>query len=255
MEFILRIVIFAIAAGAWSQQAPVISTRTNVVTLYATVHDSEGRVVKNLTQDDFQLLEDGVPQKITYFSPESDLPLTLGLLVDTSRSQIGVLEEERTASFTFLNQILREGEDQAFIVSFDKRVEILQGLVSSRSELKSALSRLKVPPEYGTLLYSAIKESSENVMRPLSGRKAFITLTDGVAFKDPTPIGVAIEFAQRADAIIYSIRYSDPTQVYIPVVGALIAVAKERGKHGLHRMAHGRGNRRSYLRSHEKTVH
>jgi VWFA-related protein len=240
-KIILAILFIAAAASAWSQQSPTISTRTNIVTLYATVHDADGKVVKNLTQDDFTLLEDGVPQKINYFSPESDLPLTIGLLVDTSRSQIEVLEEERSASYTFLDQVLREGEDQAFIASFDKRVAIAERLSSSRSVLQSELTQLKVPTEYGTLLYSAIKDSSEDVMKNLPGRKAVIALTDGVAFKDPTPIGVAIEYAQRADTIIYSIRYSDPTQVFLPIVGAIIAVAKERGKKGLHRMAEDTG--------------
>lgn len=81
---ILAILTLALAAGAGSQQSPTISTGTNVVMLYATVHDADGRVVKNLNQDDFLLLEDGVPQKITYFSPELDLPLTIGLLVDAA---------------------------------------------------------------------------------------------------------------------------------------------------------------------------
>lgn len=112
---------------------------------------------------------------------------------------------------------------------------IAERLSSSRTVLQSELAELKVPAEYGTLLYSAIRDSSEDVMKGLPGRKAFIALTDGVAFKDPTPIGVAIEFAQRANTIIYSIRYSDPT------VGAIIAVAKERGKKSLQRMAEQTG--------------
>jgi VWFA-related protein len=108
--------------AALAQQAPTISSQVNIVTLFATVHDAEGRVVKNLTRDDFVLLEDGVPQKIDYFAQESDLPLTIGLLVDTSRSQTGVLDQERRASDTFLNQVLREGKDQAFVVHFDTQV-------------------------------------------------------------------------------------------------------------------------------------
>ena len=71
-------------------------------------------------RDDFVLLEDGVPQKIDFFSQESDLPLTIGLLVDTSRSQIGVLDQERRASYTFLDQVLREGKDQAFVVHAER---------------------------------------------------------------------------------------------------------------------------------------
>jgi VWFA-related protein len=113
----------------------------------------------------------------------------------------------------------------------------LQGLTSSRSELASALSQLRIPGDFATLIYSAIQQSSENVMRQQPGRKAFILLTDGVAFKDATSIGTAIEFAQRADTIIYSIRLSDHIAIYRPVRAAVLAAASERGKQGLHRMA------------------
>jgi VWFA-related protein len=107
---------------AWAQEAPTFSTDVKVVSVLATVHDRDGRVVKDLTQDDFTLLEDGAPQKIRYFSRETGLPLTIGLLVDTSRSQTGVLEQERRASYTFLDHILRENEDKAFVAHFDTRV-------------------------------------------------------------------------------------------------------------------------------------
>jgi len=187
------------------------------------------------------LLEDGAPQKIGYFSQETDLPLTIGLLVDTSRSQTGVLEEERRASYTFLDQMLREDKDRAFIVHFDKRVETLQGLTSSRSELGSALNQLRIPGQYATLIYSAVKQSSENPMRQQRGRKAFILLTDGVAFRDATSIGDAIEFAQQADTIIYSIRFAEHIPVYRPGKKLILAAASERGKQGLHRMAEETG--------------
>jgi VWFA-related protein len=237
VKIALGVLICAMAAGMRAQQVPTIKTKVNVVSLLATVHDKDGRVVKNLTQDDFVLLEDGIPQKIDYFSRESDLPLIIGLLVDTSRSQTGVLEQERRASYTFLDQVLREDKDQAFVVRFDTRVETVQGLTSSRSELASALSRLRIPGEYATLIYSAIQESSENLMRPQPGRKAFILLTDGVAFRDPESIETAIEFAQRANTIIFPIRFSDPVRVYRPMRAAILEAAKERGKQGLQRMA------------------
>jgi VWFA-related protein len=241
MKIALRILIFAMAARVWAQEVPTFSSKVNVVSLLATVRDHDGRVVKNLTQDDFVLLEDGVQQKIRYFSQEADLPLTVGLLVDTSRSQTGVLERERRASYTFLDQVLRAAKDQAFVVSFDTRVETLQGLTSSRSELASALGQLRIPGEFATLIYSAIRESSENVMRQQQGRKAFILLTDGVAFMDPASMETAIEFAQRADTIIYSIRFSDHIKVYRPFRAAILAAASERGKQGLQRMAEETG--------------
>jgi VWFA-related protein len=120
MKIALGILSLVIASSAWAQQDPTISVKVNVVSLLATVHDRDGPVVKGLTKDDFVLLEDGVPQKIEYFSQETDLPLTLGLLVDTRRSQTGVLGQERRVSYTFLDQVLREDQDRAFVVAFDK---------------------------------------------------------------------------------------------------------------------------------------
>jgi VWFA-related protein len=201
-----RSFLLASAAAAWAQDAKF-STDVNVVTFFATVRDSDGGVVKDLTRDDFVLLEDGQPQIIRYFSRESDLPLILGLLVDTSRSQINVLEPERNVSNTFLDQILRPDKDQAFIAQFNTRVQLLQSFTSSR-ELRAALDKLQIPPIVATLLFEAVKETSDYMMRPMHGRKAFILLSDGGSFRDKTNLETAIEYAQRADTIIYSILYS-----------------------------------------------
>lgn len=236
MKIALHILIFSIAASACAQEVPTFSARVNVVTLLATVRDRDGRILNNLTAGDFVLTEDGIPQKIRYFVRESDLPLTIGLLVDTSRSQTGVLDEESSASYKFLDQVLREGKDQAFIVHFDTRVETLQGLTSSRVKLASALQGLSIPGEAATFLYSAVRDSSQNPMQDQTGRKALILLTDGVAYRDPTTIDTAIEFAQRADSIIYSIRFSDPVPIR-PLRAAFVASMKEHGKLELERMA------------------
>jgi VWFA-related protein len=237
LKVAVAILAVGLSTGMWAQQGPTISSRVNVVTLFATVHDADGKVVKNLTRDDFVLLEDGVPQKIDYFSPESDLPLTIGLLVDTSRSQTGVLDQEQRANYTFLNQVLREGKDQAFVVHFDMQVVTDQGPTSSRASLESALNCLSIPDRHGTLVYSGVKDASRDLMYQLMGRKAFILLSDGVAFKEHTSITTAIEYAQRADTIIYPIRFSDPEPLSRPVIGALLKMASEHGKQGLHRMA------------------
>jgi VWFA-related protein len=237
MKLLLCVLVMAIPAMVWAQDVPTLSTNVNLVTVLATVHDHNGRIVNNLGPDDFVLQEDGIPQKIRYFSRESDLPLTVGILVDTSRSQRGVLQQESMASSTFLNQVLREGKDQAFVGRFDTQFEILQALTSSRSKLASALDQLTIPEEVATLLYSAVRESSDNTMEKQSGRKAIILLTDGVAFRDPISIGTAVEAAQRADTIVYSIRFSDPVAAYRPFRAAVLEAAKERGKQGLERMA------------------
>ena len=241
MKVELAILVMALSAGLSAQEKPKISVRVNIVTLFATVHDADGRVVRNLKREDFQVFEDGVPQTISYFSQESDLPLTLGLLVDTSRSQTGVLEQERRASYTFLDQVLREGKDQAFVVHFDIHVETLQSPTSSRSYLEQALGQLHIPERDSTLVFTAIKDASNEWMYPRMGRKAFILLSDGVAFKEHTSITDAIEFAQRADTIIYPIRFSDPVPFSRPGIGLILAIASEHGKQGLHRMARETG--------------
>jgi VWFA-related protein len=237
MKSALWIVFWTVAPALLAQDVPSLSVNVNVVSILATVHHRDGRIIKSLTAEDFILQEDGVPQKIRYFAHESDLPLTVGLLVDTSRSQQGVLAQESHASSAFFNQVLREGKDQAFVVKFDTRVETLQGLTSSRNELASALNQLAIPEDYATLLYSAVRQSSEETMEKQAGRKALIVLTDGVAYRDDTSIGTAIEFAQRADTILYSIRFSDPVQAYRPFRAAILSAAKERGKVELQRMA------------------
>ncbi len=237
MKIALHILILAMAMRLCAQDVPTLSVNVNVVSLLASVHDQNGRIVKDLKADDFVLEEDGVPQQIRYFSKETDLPLTVGILVDTSRSQQGVLGQESQASAGFLNQVLREGKDQAFVVKFDTSVDTLQGLTSSRSQLAAALERLTIPDQYATLIYSAVRDSAENITAKQPGRKAFILLTDGVAYKDPTSIGTAIEFAQRADTILYAIRFSDPVGIRGPIRMAVREAAKERGKQELHRMA------------------
>src|SRR5208283_990404 len=127
-----------------SQQSAPITLDVNAVNLLATVRDKKGDIVRNLTKDDFALEQDGKPQTITYFAKETDLPLTLGLLVDTSMSQRRVLDQERSASSTFLDQVLRVDKDLAFVIHFDREVELLQNLTSSRQKLQAALGLLQI---------------------------------------------------------------------------------------------------------------
>jgi uncharacterized membrane protein YgcG len=125
-------------------QEPTIAVDVKVVNVLATVRDKHGQIVNSLTKDDFTLQEDGRAETIKYFSRESDLPLTLGLLVDTSLSQRRVLGEERSASYSFLDKILRP-KDQAFVIHFDHEAELLQDLTSSKEKLQAALDKLETP--------------------------------------------------------------------------------------------------------------
>lgn len=122
-----------------------VSVEVKVVNVYATVRKKKGEIVSDLTKDDFALEEDGRPQKISYFSRESELPLDLGLLVDTSMSQRRVLGQERSASESLIDQVLRVGKDKAFVIHFDREVELLQDLTSSREKLQAAIGVLGAP--------------------------------------------------------------------------------------------------------------
>jgi VWFA-related protein len=222
-------------------QEPTFSTDVKLVSLLATVRDRDGRVVKDLKKEDFLVEEDGRPQTIRYFFRESDLPLTIGLLVDTSRSQIRVLEPERKASYQFLDQVLREDRDLAFVMHFDIRVDLLQGFTSSREKLAAALAELRIPKRASTLLFAAVREASEGLMKPQTGRKAYILLSDGVDVRSKTSIGTAIEYAQRADTIIYSILYADHLRVAGPAELAAQAIYHARGRRVMRRLAQETG--------------
>src|SRR4029077_20050606 len=124
---------------------PKIAVEVKTVSVLATVRDKHGKIISNLTKDDFQLDEDGRPQTINYFAHESDLPLRLGLLVDTSLSQRKVLDQERSASYSFLDQLLRQDKDLAFVIHFDHEVELLQDFTPSRPKLQAALQKLSTP--------------------------------------------------------------------------------------------------------------
>jgi VWFA-related protein len=200
-----------------------IAVEANMVTVFASVRDKKGQIVSNLTKDDFSIDEDGRAQTITYFARVNDLPLTVGLLVDTSLNQRRVLGQERTASSSFIEHTLREDKkDQAFLIHFDYEVELLQDFTSSRKKLESKLDLLETPEMQhasddgsghrhggGTLLYDAIYLASNDMMQKMQGRKAVIILSDGDDRGSKETLASAIESAQRANTVVYSILFKD----------------------------------------------
>src|ERR1041384_8168650 len=124
---------------------PVATLRANVnvVQLFFNVKDKKGALIPNLSKDSFQVFEDGKPQTIKYFSAESQLPLTLGILIDTSASQQNVLPMEQEVGGAFLSQILRE-KDLAFILDFNISVSLVQDFTSNIRRLKSALNSVQI---------------------------------------------------------------------------------------------------------------
>jgi VWFA-related protein len=237
-----RVSTLGLLATAWILRAQdsTFSADVKVVNLLATVRDRDGRFVKDLTREDFVVQEEGRPQSIRYFAQESNLPLAIGLLVDTSCSQTRVLESERTASYRFFDQILR-GDDVAFVLHFDFEVGLLQGFTSSREKLATALSNLSRPKHCNTLLYDAIHDASEQLMKLQGGRKAFVVLSDGVDVRSKYQIGTAIEFAQRADTIIYSVLFANRQVIGPPAMMAAQAIYLGRGRKAMRRLAHETG--------------
>ena len=201
----------------FAQEDVTFTTDVKVVNLLATVRTRKGEMILDLTQDDFLVAENGRPQKIRYFSRESDLPLTLGLMVDTSMSQERVMAAERGACFRFLDQVLRPDKDKVFIMSFDLGTLMNQELTSSRKKLEEALATVDTPTRKelilagggGTMLYDAVIKASNEVMKSLTGRKALIVLSDGEDYGSQATIAAAIEAAQRSDTLIYSILFTD----------------------------------------------
>jgi len=231
------------------QQSPTFSTDVKVVNVFATVRDKDGKIVRDLAKEDFSLLEDGRPQTIQYFSRQSNLPLTLGLLVDTSMSERRMLGTERDASYSFLEKVLRPESDKAFLIHFDHDVELLQDLTSSRERLEKALALLDRPSwkddnssqgsgngggnpngnwgggrggygrhgggsHGGTAFYDAIYLASDDVLKKQTGRKALIMLTDGEDNASKVSLPEAIHTAQRADTLGYAIRIADDEQPF-----------------------------------------
>jgi len=229
---------------AFSQQAPAaaaaqpksdISVQANLVVVPAVVRDKHSALVATLKQSDFALQVDGKPQTIRYFDHDTDVPLTVGLLIDTSMSQRKVLDDERTASVAFLDKMLAPNRDKAFIVQFAHQVELLQDVTDSRPKLQQALKEVdSEKPSFaqngggngndngndrhdhgrgggmqgmGTALYDSVFLASDEIVGKLKGRSALILLTDGDDRGSKESLTNAIESAQHANTIVYAIYY------------------------------------------------
>lgn len=222
------------------KSAPVstLSVDARLVNLPVVVRDKKGAIVSGLTKTDFDLKVDGKAQVIRYFDIDSNLPLTLGLLIDTSMSQRNVIDEERSASGTFLDEMLKATGDRAFVIQFAHQTELLADLTNSRPKLQAALKEVDTPSDQGqrdpsndpssdpssnpqghgrrggggyhgagTTLYDATFLGSDELMSKQKGRKALIILSDGVDNGSKVTLVRAIEAAQRADTIVYAIYF------------------------------------------------
>src|SRR5262249_42847758 len=202
---------------------PSIKVDVDVVNVLCSVRNKAGGLVGNLSKEDFTLLEDGKPQTIKYFTRETDLPLTIGLLVDISGSQARLIEDERRAAFQFFSQVLRK-KDMAFLISFGPEAELLQDFTNSPRLLQSALEGLHVQSAVGglhpgpvptasqirgTVLYDAVYLAASDRLQKEVGRKAIVVITDGDDQGSRLKKEAAIQAAQKTDSIMYGIYYVD----------------------------------------------
>ncbi|MBI3645499.1 MAG: VWA domain-containing protein [Acidobacteriales bacterium] len=212
------------------QATETFKVNVEVVQLFFNVKDKRGALIPNLTKDSFDLSEDGKPQTIKYFKAETDLPLTLGILIDASGSQKRVLDMEKEVGGSFLESILRP-KDMASVFSFDVDVNLLQDFTGSVSRLKRALSDVQINAgtgacanlpglgggpipcpstgPRGTVLYDAVYVASHDAFAQEVGRKAMILLTDGEDMGSRLKIRDAVEAAQKADTICYVLLIAD----------------------------------------------
>ncbi|MGA7291177.1 MAG: VWA domain-containing protein [Terriglobales bacterium] len=212
------------------QTVGTLKVNVEVVQLFFNVKDKHGALIPHLNKDDFQLFEDGKQQTIKYFKAETDLPLTLGILIDSSGSQMRVLDMEKEVGGSFLESILRP-KDEAFVISFDIDITLLQDFTNSVSRLRRALNEAKINtggvscaggpigPQgpipcsstgpRGTALYDAVYLASHDELSHEVGRKAMILLTDGQDEGSRLKIKDAVEAAQKADAICYVLLIAD----------------------------------------------
>jgi VWFA-related protein len=212
------------------QSVETLKINVEVVQLFFNVKDKHGALIPNLNKDNFNLFEDSQTQTIKYFKAETDLPLTLGILIDSSGSQMRVLDMEKEVGASFLETTLRQ-KDEAFVISFDVDITLLQDFTNSVSRLRHALNEAKINTggvgcsggpigpqgpipcsstgQRGTALYDAVYLASHDEFSHEVGRKAMILLTDGEDEGSRLKIKDAIEAAQKADAICYVLLIAD----------------------------------------------
>ncbi len=220
---VLPFLLLLCAPGVFAQDEPTIKVDVNLVNVLCSVRNKSGGLVGNLEKKDFTIFEDGKEQEIKYFTRETDLPLTIGMLVDTSKSQERLIDIERRAAYEFFSKVLRK-KDLAFLMQFGAEAELLQDETNSPRLLQEGLNQLRlsvpvgglhpgpVPTQQnraGTIMFDAVYLAANEKLKGEVGRKAMVLITDGVDTGSKTSKEKAIEAAQKADAIIYSIDYED----------------------------------------------
>ncbi len=197
-----------VAVNAQDDQAAnpteVIKVYSNLVTVPVIVSDRNGRYISGLREQDFKLYDNSAEQKLAYFDA-AEAPLNVALLLDTSRSTAGVIDDIRAAAKNFLKDL--RPQDRAMIVSFDYGVHKLSTLTSDRKVLERAIKDAHVGEYVGTLLNDALFDVIDRDLKPVTGRKAIVLLTDGRDAGSRFSEDEVLSYATESDAMIYSIYY------------------------------------------------
>jgi VWFA-related protein len=220
-----------------------LKVESKLVQAFVTVRDKHNEVMDNLTKDDFKIFEDGVEQKITYFGKESDMPITLAMLMDTSGSMYNIMDAEKEAASDFVRAIMRK-KDEAVVISFDTDADLLADFTEDPATLTRAIHRAEVRVSAagiggtpgtvnsnggGTNLFDAIYLACHDELSTEAGRKAIIVLSDAEDNGSKMSIDEAVESAQRADAVIHVLLISDPSASEGFGTGIALQLARETG--------------------------
>jgi VWFA-related protein len=226
-------------------KVPTYRKNVTVVNVQLTVKDKHGALIPNLTKEHFDLFEEGKPQTIKYFSAQTDLPITLGLLIDSSKSMERTLPEEKLVAGGFLQKVL-SNKDLAFVISFDISVDLLQDLTNNMHALRTGLEKARINTNtsgigpmgnpgpvptarnnQGTLLFDAVYLAADEVLSKQVGRKAMVILTDGDDVGSKLRLKDSIEAAQKADVVTYVLLITDP--MYPSNYGDMSKLAEQTG--------------------------
>src|SRR4030095_7683007 len=195
------------AAVTSQDDGDTITFDSALVNTPVVVRDEKGRFVSGLTKDDFIVLDDGKEQPISYFSQESDQPLTVALVIDRSRSVQSAFSKAQVAARNFFGSVLRAGKDRAVVVAFDSGVYVVQDFTDNAIALAAASSKLTAAG--GTSIFDAVyKTTRDKLVGDEEGRRVILLITDGDDTTSRASIEQAIEMAIKNNVIIYAIRMS-----------------------------------------------
>ena len=206
------------------EQGPGLKRTVNLVNLFATVRDKNKRIIGDMKQEDFKIFEDGTEQKIAFFSKEVNMPITLGLLIDTSGSEQYRLGAEQEAATQFLERVMKKG-DEAMVISFDTDVDLLADFTDDRSQIARAINKARIgavntgvvtpgtiptsSSSGGTHFYDAVFLACNDKLVTEAGRKALVIITDAEDEGSRLRLDEAVEAAQRTDTVIHVLWVHD----------------------------------------------